>query len=148
MGSRGAVLVGFVLLLAGGHLSSAAQSWVVFGTNETLHQTRPEAEVKGSQQANQTEQKPRSPVTYRLKTYQLQNPVHLDKQKLHVEEKTFQVVNTLEPTSEPLEQKKTVQSEKALLVRSSRLNLPTSEPADKEPKVVFFPLSGPGPPVC
>ncbi|XP_037552619.1 zona pellucida sperm-binding protein 3 [Nematolebias whitei] len=135
MGSRGAVLVGFVLLLAGGHLGSAAQNRVVFGTNETLHETKPEAEVKGSQQANQTEQKPRSPVTYRLKTYQLQSPVHPDKQKLLVEEKTFQVTNALEPTSELLEQKKTVKSEKALLVRSSNLNLPTSEPANKEPKV-------------
>lgn len=130
-------MVGLVLLLAGGHLGSAAQNWIVFGTNETLHQTR-EAEAKGSQQTNQTAQKRHSPVTYRLKTYQLQNPGHPDKQKLLAEEQTFRAVNAFEPASELLEQK-TVQTETALLVHGSDLNLPTSEPAYMEPKVNSFP---------
>ncbi|XP_059183830.1 zona pellucida sperm-binding protein 3-like [Centropristis striata] len=81
MGFRETVLLGFVLLLSGGNLCSATQN----SSNETLNQI-PQEQLTTSVQlprspltaAHQSKMEhadlPRSPVTYRLKTYQLWNP--------------------------------------------------------------------------
>ncbi|XP_035485702.2 zona pellucida sperm-binding protein 3-like [Scophthalmus maximus] len=92
MGLREAVWLGLVLLSSCGNLCVASHKWPNISTNETLSQV-PQEEVTAAaassplpratdRRANRTEGQPaRSPVTYRLKTYQLRSPAVGQKQK-------------------------------------------------------------------
>ncbi|CAK6962496.1 zona pellucida sperm-binding protein 3-like [Scomber scombrus] len=80
MGFREAVLLGFVLLFSGGNLCAASQN---FSPNETLNQTPqeqatllPSSQQITDHQSNRTghSHPARSPVSYRLKIYQLRKP--------------------------------------------------------------------------
>ncbi|KAF3857203.1 hypothetical protein F7725_009062, partial [Dissostichus mawsoni] len=72
MGFREVVLSGFVLLLLGGNVCVATQKWS--NTNETVNQM-PQEPQTADHQSDLTEHvdPERSPVTYRLKIYQLRN---------------------------------------------------------------------------
>ncbi|XP_067439494.1 zona pellucida sperm-binding protein 3-like isoform X1 [Thunnus thynnus] len=132
MGFREAVLLGFVLLFSGGNLCTASQN---FSTNETLNQTLQEEVTQlprspqiRDHQSNRAEHGDpvRSPVTYRLKTYQLRKPaVSADKQKplRPLSEQTFQNQQRSEArelTPELLELRGTDQVEK--LIQGPNLN--------------------------
>lgn len=93
MGFRGAVFLGFVLLLLGGNLGSATQNKVASSTDESLHQIPPDqvtsiSEQAGGHRSNQTKQKHpvQAPVTFRLRTFQLRKPAGKQKPPQPVEE--------------------------------------------------------------
>ncbi|KAM9334112.1 zona pellucida sperm-binding protein 3-like [Symphorus nematophorus] len=142
MGFRQAVLLGFVLLLSGGKLCAATQNWFNSSTNETLNQSPQEPEVTASlqlqprapqtadHQSNRTEHSDlvRSPVSYRLKSYQLRNPaVGKQKPARPLVEETSQNRQNSEATklnSEPLEAREPVQK---LLIQGPDLNPPVKQ---------------------
>lgn len=147
MGFREVVLLGFVLLLSGGNVCAAPQT---FSTNETLNQIPQEQESLlprspqiTDHQSKQTEYSDpvRSPVSYRLKIYQLRKPaVHADIQKpLHpLVEQAFQNLQRLhaeELTPELLEQRETDQAQK--LIKGPNLN-PTDHQVSKVLKKIHI----------
>ncbi|XP_078099974.1 zona pellucida sperm-binding protein 3-like [Sander vitreus] len=149
MGFRKVVLLGFVLLLSGGNLCATTQNWQNFSTNETLNPQEqaitslqlPRSPQTTDHQSNQNEHDNlvRSPLTHRLKTYQLRNPaVRKPKPAQPLLEHTFQNPQTSEAvklTSEQLEPEVTVQ--KLLkLVQGPDLNPPV-KPESKVLMLVF-----------
>uniref|UniRef100_A0A665TAM9 Zona pellucida sperm-binding protein 3 n=1 Tax=Echeneis naucrates TaxID=173247 RepID=A0A665TAM9_ECHNA len=116
MGFRQPVLLGFVLLFSCVNLCVASQNWFNLSTNEMLNQIPHEADTAGTQlprspqtrdhQSNWTEEGDlvRSPLSYRLRSYQLRNPA-VSKQN-PVQEQTFQ-----NPENSKLEQRVPVPAE-------------------------------------
>ncbi|KAL3045633.1 hypothetical protein OYC64_013817 [Pagothenia borchgrevinki] len=129
MGFREVVLSGFVLLLSGGNVCVATRK--CSNTNETVNQTSQEPQT-ADHQSDLTEHvdPERSPVTYRLKIYQLRNssaskpPRPLSPNQ--------QSSGATELTSEQLEPEVTVQAEEfvKLLFKGPDLN-PAFKPQSK-----------------
>lgn len=147
MGFREAVLFGFVLLFSGGNLCAASQN---FSTDETLNQTPqehltllPSSHQITDHQSNRTEHSDpvRSPVSYRLKSYQLRKPaVRPDTQKplQPLAGQSFQNLQTMQVgvlTPELLELRETNQTQK--LIKGPNLN-PTVKHKSKVLKKPFI----------
>lgn len=152
MGFREALLLGFVLLLSGASLCAATQNWLNFSTNESLNQIPQEQVTRSVQlprspqttdhQSNRTEHggPVPSPVSYRLKSYQLRNPA-VSKQKpllpLVEQMQTFQNLQRSEArelTSEQLEPRETVQAPELLKLQIQGPDL--NPPVKQESKVL------------
>lgn len=157
MGFRETLLLGFVLLLSGAGLGAAPQNWLDFSANETLNQI-PQQQVTTSlqlpgspqttdHQSNRTEHSDpvSSPVSYRLKSYQLRNPA-VDKPKpLRPPEEQMQTFQNpqrseaRELTSEQLEPREAVQAPELfkLQIQGPDLNPPVKRKS-KVLKKVFI----------
>ncbi len=152
MGFREVLLLRSVLLLSGANLCAAAHNWLNFSTNETLNQI-PQQEVTASlqlprslqitdHQSNRMEHSDpvSSPVSYRLKSYQLRNPaVHKQKplQPPVEQMQTFQNPqrsDARELTSERLEPRETVQAPDLLNLQIQGPDL--DPPVKQESKVL------------
>ncbi|MEQ2290095.1 hypothetical protein AMECASPLE_000011 [Ameca splendens] len=137
MGFRVAVFLR--LFLSGGKFCFAAQNWLTPATNETLNNQTPREQVTTSlQQPSHL-----SPVTFRLKTYQLINPAaspdkqnqpQSDEEQMQMSQ-NLQGAETRVPSEHP-GQRKTVQAEEVLLVQGLKRNLSSSDAGRKESKVV------------
>ncbi|XP_032362355.1 zona pellucida sperm-binding protein 3 [Etheostoma spectabile] len=149
MGFRGAALLGFVLLLSGGNLCAATQNRSNFSTDDTLNPQEqvitslqlPRATQTTGHQSNRTEHDnlASSPLTYRLKTYQLREPaVRKQKPAQSLSAHTFpnpRTSKTTKLTSEQLEPE--VNLPKLLkLVQGPDLNPPV-KPESKVLTLVF-----------
>lgn len=150
MGLSEAVLLGFVFLLSGGNLRAAAFN---SSTNESLNQIPQERATTSLQlprspqttdhQSNRTRQgdPAPSPVSYRLRSFQLRNPaVGKQKQLRPLVEMRLTIQNqqraeARELTSEQLEPREAVQAQELLkfLVKGPVLNPPVKQ----ESKVLF-----------
>uniref|UniRef100_A0A665TBA8 Zona pellucida sperm-binding protein 3 n=1 Tax=Echeneis naucrates TaxID=173247 RepID=A0A665TBA8_ECHNA len=129
MGFRQPVLLGFVLLFSCVNLCVASQNWFNLSTNEMLNQIPHEADTAGTQlprspqtrdhQSNWTEEGDlvRSPLSYRLRSYQLRNPA-VSKQN-PVQEQTFQNPENSKATALTSEQQ---EPEEAVLDWGQELN--------------------------
>ncbi|XP_070813920.1 zona pellucida sperm-binding protein 3-like [Chaetodon trifascialis] len=153
MGFREVVLLGFVFLLSGGNLCAATLNWFNSSTNETLNQAPPEevtsvqqlprSPQRADRQSNHTEHggPVPSPVSYRLKSYQLRKPA-VGKQKplrpLVEQVQTAQNPQRSEAgqlTSEQLEPRETAPAQE--LIQGPDLNPPVKQ--ESKVQVTFEP---------
>ncbi|XP_071320683.1 zona pellucida sperm-binding protein 3-like [Trachinotus anak] len=151
MGLGEAVLLGSVLLFSCGNLCVASRNWLNFSTNETLNQI-PQEEVTASlqlprspqtadHQSNRTEQGDpvRSPVSYRLRSYQLRNPAvskQSPAQPLAEQTQTFQNHERSEArklTSEQLEPRETALAQE--LLKGPNLHPPVKQESKVRVKI-------------
>ncbi|XP_015244431.1 PREDICTED: zona pellucida sperm-binding protein 3-like [Cyprinodon variegatus] len=136
MGFRVTIFLWFVLLISERNVCFAAQTLLLPGFNDTLNQT-PREQVTSAQQGTHP-----SPVTVRLRTYQLRNTVALpNKQSLpgSAEETMQTPKNLLEAEamlpSVLLQQRKNVQDQD--LAQGPNLSLSSPDPGRKGSKVVL-----------
>lgn len=138
MGLGEAVLLGLVLLLSGGSLCAATQSWFNISANDTLNLTpqrgragtssRPPTSPQASgHQPNRTDPE-RSPVSYRLKSHWLRDPAPPLAEQMQTQNP--QMAEAAGLTPERLEPRETVQTPTELvklLVQGPDLNPPVRQ---------------------
>lgn len=136
MGFRVTIFLWFVLLISERNVCFAAQTLLLPGFNDTLNQT-PREQMTSAQQGTHP-----SPVTVRLRTYQLRNTVALpNKQSLpgSAEETMQTPKNLLEAEamlpSVLLQQRKNVQDQD--LAQGPNLSLSSPDPGRKGSKVAW-----------